>query len=555
MRFRGQCDYKMVALMNGKNGSVPLNGKMNGMHNKTNGFSKNGSVHKSHTTIDEGWKKDYWESFEETPLLAAIFTYICYGLVVLIGHIRDFMNNMGLLKVNTSLEPRIPGFVPLFSTWESFYTRHVFRRVSDVLCKPVGGVPAARMDLVYRETHDYGWTYELNKDRIDTVLNMGSYNYLGFSENKGPCKDNAARVTKDYGISTFGSRQELGILDIHKQLDDLVAEFLGVEAAITVPMGFATNSMNMPCLVSKGCLILSDELNHASLVLGSRLTGATIKTFKHNNMQSLEKRLRDAVIHGKPRTHRPWKKILIVVEGVYSMEGSIVKLPEIIRLKKLYKAYLYLDEAHSIGAMGPRGRGVVDYFGLDPKEIDIMMGTFTKSFGSAGGYIGGSKRLINHLRVNSHVSVYAPTMPPPIAQQVITSMTIIMGKDGTNEGKKRIQQLKWNCRYFRRNLHERGYIIYGNKDSPVVPLLLFMPTKLAAFSRECVRRGLGVVVVGFPATPITKTRARFCLSAAHTKADIDEALKIIEEVGDLIRLRYSKMPVPSFSEKDIELVE
>ncbi|KAL4238049.1 Serine palmitoyltransferase 2 [Mactra antiquata] len=527
---------------------------MNGLIHKTNGVHKNGKSHKTMYTEETDWRKDYWESFEETPLLAAVFTYICYGLVVLIGHIRDFLNDLGLLKVNACLEPRIPGFVPLFSTWESFYTRHVFRRVSDVLSIPVCGVPAARVEIMKRVTHNYGWSYELHKDERSTMLNFGSYNYLGFSQNKGPCYDAAKSVTHKYGITPCASRQEMGLLDIHAELDSLVAEFLGVEAAFTVPMGFATNSMNMPCLVSKGCLILSDELNHASLVLGSRLTGATIKTFKHNNMQSLEKRLKDAVINGQPRTHRPWKKILIVVEGVYSMEGSIICLPEIIRLKKKYKAYVYLDEAHSVGAMGPHGRGVVDYFGLDPKDIDVMMGTFTKSFGAAGGYIGGTKKLINHLKLTSHCSVYSPTMPPPVVQQVLSSMKIILGKDGTNDGQRRIKQLAWNCRYFRRNLHERGYIIYGNKDSPVVPLLLFMPTKLAAFSRECRKRDLATVVVGFPATPITKTRARFCLSAAHTKEDIDEALKIIEEVGDLIRLRYSRLPVPDFNENDIELI-
>ena len=131
-------------------------------------------------------------------------------------------------------------------------------------------------------------------------------------------------------------------------------------------------------------------------------------------------------IQGHPRTRRPWKKVLIVVEGVYSMEGSIVKLPEIVAIKKKYNAFLYLDEAHSVGAMGPHGRGVVDYFGLNPKDIDIMMGTFTKSFGSAGGYIAGSEALIAHLRCQSHASVYASSVSPPVAMQVIASMEAIM---------------------------------------------------------------------------------------------------------------------------------
>ncbi|XP_013382088.1 serine palmitoyltransferase 2-like [Lingula anatina] len=316
-------------------------------------------------------------------------------------------------------------------------------------------------------------------------------------------------------------------------------------------MGFATNSMNIPTLMGKGTLILSDELNHASLVLGSRLAGCQIQVFKHNDMDSLETKLRDAVVNGQPRTHRPWKKILIVVEGVYSMEGSIVKLPEVIRLKKKYKAYLYLDEAHSIGAIGPTGRGIVEYFGCDPKDVDIMMGTFTKSFGAAGGYIAGTKRLIDYLRIHSHSAIYATSMSAPVTQQVITSMKIIMGEDGTDEGQKRIKQLAWNTRYFRQKLQDKGLIVYGNKDSPVVPMLLFLPAKIAGFGRETLKRGLGTVVVGFPATPIIESRARFCLSAAHTKEMLDKSLSIIDEVADLIRLKYSRMPPPKFSMDDL----
>jgi len=315
-------------------------------------------------------------------------------------------------------------------------------------------------------------------------------------------------------------------------------------------MGFATNSTNIPTLVGKGCLILSDELNHASLVLGSRLSGAVIRTYKHNDMKDLEKHLKDAVVYGQPHSHRPWRKILIIVEGVYSMEGSIVKLPEVVALKKKYKAYLYLDEAHSVGALGPKGRGVTDYWGVNPRDIDIMMGTFTKSFGSTGGYIGGSKKLIEYIKLRSHSACYATSMAPPVAQQIISSMRVIMGLDGTSEGERRVGQLAWNCRYFRRRLHAMGFIIYGNMDSPVVPLLLFCPGKIAAFSRECLKRGLATVVVGFPATPIIESRARFCLSGAHSREMIDHALSIIDEVGDVLSLKYSRIRQVPFSEND-----
>ncbi|KAK7476261.1 hypothetical protein BaRGS_00032537, partial [Batillaria attramentaria] len=448
------------------------NGHTNGYKNGVNGRTNGKSDHKGN------WQEDFYESFEETPLFIAILTYIGYAMMVIVGHIRDFLRYYGIEKDKSCTEPKMEGYVPLFQSWESFYTRNVYRRIRDCWNIPIASCAGSHIDVIERVTEDHGWNFDMTGRKLH-VMNFGSYNYLGFAENKTLCAKTVQEVTEKYGVGVCASRQELGYLDVHRQLDELVAEFLGVEAAITVPMGFATNSMNMPALVSKGCLILSDELNHASLILGSRLTGATIRVYKHNDMKDLERRLREAVCEGQPRTHRPWKKILIVVEGVYSMEGSIVRLPEILRLKKKYKAYVYLDEAHSIGAMGPHGRGVVDYFGLDPRDVDILMGTFTKSFGSCGGYIGGTKRLINHLKVHSHSAIYSCAMAAPVTQQVISTMSIIMGRDGSGEGRRRVQQLKWNTRYFRKRLHEKGFIIYGNKDSPVVPLLIYMPSKIA----------------------------------------------------------------------------
>ena len=188
----------------------------------------------------------------------------------------------------------------------------------------------------------------------------------------------------------------------------------------------ATNTLNLPQLMGKDCLVLSDQLNHASIILGLRLSGASVVVFKHNNMESLENSLKSSIIKGNSITKRPWKKIFIVVEGIYSMEGSVVHLPEIIKIKKKYGAFLYLDEAHSVGAMGQKGRGIVDYFGLNPKDIDIMMGTFTKSFGSCGGYIAGSIDLISYLRIHSQGFVYPTSMSPAVAQQIITAMNSIM---------------------------------------------------------------------------------------------------------------------------------
>ncbi|XP_036398170.1 serine palmitoyltransferase 2 [Megalops cyprinoides] len=487
------------------------------------------------------YSRPFNESFEETPMLVAVLTYMGYGILTIFGYLRDFLRDWKIEKCHIAREREEQrDFVPLYQDFENFYTRNLYMRIRDSWNRPICSVPGAKVDLVERVSRDYNWTFDYTGKVVKDVINMGSYNYLGFAENTGVCADAAAEVTTKYGVGVGSTRQEMGNLDRHEELEKLVAKFLGVESAMAFGMGFATNSMNIPALTGKGCLILSDELNHASLVLGARLSGSTIRVFKHNNMQSLEKLLRDAIVHGQPRTHRPWKKILILVEGIYSMEGSIVRLPEVIALKKKYKAYLYLDEAHSIGALGPNGRGVVDYFGLDSRDVDIMMGTFTKSFGAAGGYIGGKKELIDYLRTHSHSAVYATSMSPPVVEQIITSMKCIMGEDGTTIGRDRVQQLAENTTYFRRKLQEMGFIIYGNDDSPVVPMMLYMPAKIGAFGREMLKRNIGVVVVGFPATPIIESRARFCISAAHTKEMLDMALSVISEVGDLLQLKYSR---------------
>lgn len=493
-----------------------------------------------------------FELFEETPLYIAVFTYIGYGILFVFGSFRDLLRRWHLEKIPMASEDLKEGWVPLYQSFENFFNRNMYRPIRDCFHRPVCSNPGAEIDIMERISNDHGWTFKLT-GKILRVMNMGSYNYLGFADNFGPCIDASEEATKTYGLGVCSTRHELGNLDIHVKLETLVAKFLGVESAMTFGMGFATNSMNLPIFLGKGCLILSDELNHASLVLGARLSGAMIRVFKHNDMADLENKLRDALLYGQPRTRRPWKKIMIVVEGVYSMEGSIVRLQDVIRLKKKYKAYLYVDEAHSIGALGARGRGVVDYWDCDPNDIDLMMGTFTKSFASAGGYIGGKKKLIDYMRIHSHSACYGSSMPAVVAQQIFSSMTIIMGLDGTNEGERRVAQLAWNCRYFRRRLHELGFIIYGNMDSPVVPLLLYSPGKVAAFCRKCLSRGLATVGVGFPATPIIEARARFCLSAAHTKEMLDQALETINHIGDELLVKYSRLPVPDFSENDEDL--
>uniref|UniRef100_A0A3B3XP43 Aminotransferase class I/classII large domain-containing protein n=1 Tax=Poecilia mexicana TaxID=48701 RepID=A0A3B3XP43_9TELE len=258
------------------------------------------------------------DTFEQPPMYVAVMTYLGYGIVTLFGYLRDVLRAVGLEKCHVAQErEEQKDFTPLYQDFENFYTRNLYMRVRDNWNRPICSLPGPIFDLMERVSDDYNWTFRFTGRTIHNVINMGSYNYLGFAENNEDFLKTVAEKVRQYGAGVCSTRQEIGNLKIHEELEQLVADFIGVESSMIFGMGFTTNSMNIPALVGKGCLIVSDELNHTSLILGARLSGATIRVFKHNNMHSLEKLLREAVCSGQPRTHRPWKKILIMVEGIY----------------------------------------------------------------------------------------------------------------------------------------------------------------------------------------------------------------------------------------------
>jgi serine palmitoyltransferase len=378
-------------------------------------------------------------------------------------------------------------------------------RINDCFRRPVTGVPGRLITLLNRVSHDHNATFTLTGSTTQ-CLNMSSYNYLGFAQSIGPCADAVKETICKQGLNMYASRTEGGTSELHVHVEELIARFIGKESAMIFSMGFGMNATIFPSLVSKGCLIISDELNHASIRFGSRLSGAVIKMFKHNDMADLERLLHMEIAQGQPRTHRPWKKILVVVEGLYSMEGTMCNLPALVELKKRYKFYLFVDEAHSIGALGPTGRGVCDYFGVAPERVDILMGTLTKSFGATGGYVAGPKEWIGKLRLHNAGSVYEESMSPVVLQQIWTSLRCIMGDEGGTEGEERLQRLAFNSRYLRLGLKRLGFIVYGHDDSPIVPLLLYNPGKMPAFSHEMLKRKIAVVIVGYPATPLVQSR-------------------------------------------------
>lgn len=475
---------------------------------------------------------------DEPPYYYVLTTYISYLLLLALGHIRDFFGKRFSKKPTYKTIRANDGYAPLNDDFDNFYTRRLKMRIDDCFARTSTGVPGRYINLLNRVSYDFNETYKYIGGTTET-LNMSSYNYLGFAQSEGPCANAVEECVKRYGLSFCSPRADSGTSDLVCEVEKEVASFVGKPDAMVFSMGFVTNASSFPALVSKGCLILSDELNHASIRLGARLSGAVIRSFKHNDMVDLERRLREAIAQGQPRTHRPWKKILVAIEGLYSMEGTMCDLPGVLALKDRYKFALYVDEAHSIGALGARGRGVCDYFGIDPSRVDILMGTLTKSFGANGGYVAADKHIIDKLRSSNAATMLGESPTPAVLMQIMASLKIISGELVPGQGEERLQRIAFNSRYLRLGLKRLGLIVYGHDDSPIIPVALYNPAKISAFSHEMLKRNISVVVVGYPATPLISSRARFCVSAAHNKDDMDRLLAACDEVGDILQLKFS----------------
>mmetsp|Transcript_43792 Transcript_43792/g.98998 ORF Transcript_43792/g.98998 Transcript_43792/m.98998 type:complete len:516 (+) Transcript_43792:131-1678(+) len=471
---------------------------------------------------------------------AAFTTYLGYAVLILLGRVRDLVGRFfGDLAAPT---PPPSGMAPLIFASENFYTRRLYYRVQEAFNRPIQGPPGATINVVRRERKGASDCLMHVKEprEVTPCLNLGSYNYLGFADDwKNTCGPDVLGALEAWPVGVCAGRLDGGSTLLHKELERLVADFLGKEDAIVYNMGFATNSNTIPALVGKGDLIISDALNHTSIVNGARSSEALIRIFKHNDAADLEQVLRDSISMGQPRTRRPWNKIVVAVEGIYSMEGEVCNLAAIVQVCKKYRVYLYLDEAHSIGALGPSGRGVTEHCGVATSDVDVMMGTFTKSFGGMGGYIAADKAVIDHLRVACAGSVHHTAMSPVVCQQVLTAFKIIMGVQGGELGEAKLSALKDNANYFRSECIKMGLHVYGDYDSPIIPVLLYNPTKILEFSRECFTQNLAVVVVGFPATPVVLSRCRFCISAGHTRAQLEDALVKIKKVATDLKLRYA----------------
>jgi len=429
--------------------------------------------------------------------------------------VRDwFLHLIGMSKIRP----------PLFGeSREDFYIRKVYGSSLDCFHRPIKGPAASTIKVCLRKEKFVGNTRQLviNPGKYQEAINFGSYNYLGFGGYHDTVTPIIIETLKKSGSCLNGFSKEIGVSDEQIKLEKMLADFLHKEDCIVSPMGFTTNSTLIPLLVSKGDLVLSDSLNHSSLIIGMKSSTEEIKIFKHNDMNDLKSKLDEVKKKGLKNGKQP-NKVLVIVEGLYSMEGEFCKLKEIIALKKIYGFYLYVDEAHSIGCLGPTGRGIVEQLGCSFDDVDILMGTFSKSFASAGGYIASDKKTIQFLKNNSYSYVYGNPMSPVAAQQIISCMEIIQSP----EGKRKISQLRKNSIALRTKFIDAGCHVLGDLESPVIPVMIYHPAKIKDISRICLKNGVAIVVVGYPACPIDACRIRFCVSAGHTAEDIEKGFQV-----------------------------
>ena len=339
------------------------------------------------------------------------------------------------------------------------------------------------------------------------VLMFGSNAYLGLTYDKR-IVDAAVEATLKYGTGCAGSRLLNGTLDIHVELEKELAEFVGKDEALCFSTGFTVNEGVIPQLVGRADYIICDDRDHASIVDGRRLSFATQLRYKHNDMEDLEKQLQKC---------EPEAVKLIIVDGVFSMEGDLAPLPEIVRLKKKYNASIYVDEAHGLGVFGKNGRGVCDHFGVTD-DVDIIMGTFSKSLASIGGFVAGDKEVINYLRHNSRSYIFQASSTPAATASARTALQILKDEP------ERIEALWEITNYALEKFRNAGFEI-GETESPIIPLYVRDVEKTFIVTKLAFDEGIFINPVIPPACAPQDTLVRVALMATHTKEQVDFAVE------------------------------
>ncbi len=347
------------------------------------------------------------------------------------------------------------------------------------------------------------------------MINLASNNYLGFA-NREELKKACIEATETYGVGAGAVRTINGSLKIHQQLEEKIAEFKGTEAAIAFQSGFNCNMGAISAVMTKEDAILSDELNHASIIDGCRLSGAKIIRIKHQDMKDLEKKAKEAIESKK------YKKILYITDGVFSMDGDIARLPEIIPIVEKYGLITYVDDAHGSGVTG-KGAGTVKHFGLSDK-IDMQMGTLSKAIGVVGGYVAGSKTLIDWLKARSRPFLFSTSLTPGAAAAALASITLMQ------EHPELVEKVWENANYFKEELKKVGYNI-GMSETPITPVILGDEKVTQTFSKKLIEHGIYAKPIVYPTVPLGTGRIRNMPTAEHTREMLDEAVAVYQKIG------------------------
>ena len=346
------------------------------------------------------------------------------------------------------------------------------------------------------------------------LLNFATYNYLGMCGD--PAVSLAAKEAIDlYGTSVSASRLLSGEKPLHGELEKEIADFIGAEDSIVYVGGHATNVSTISHLFGQNDLILHDALSHNSIFHGSLLSGATVIAFPHNDWESLDRILSD-------RRYR-YQRVLIAIEGVYSTDGDIPDLPKFIEVSKDHKAFLMVDEAHSMGILGTTGRGIAEHFGIDPADVDLWMGTLSKSFASCGGYIAGCKALIEYLKYAAPGFVYSVGISPPDAASALAALRVLKAEP------ERVARLRERSELFLQLAGDRHLNTGPSKDSPVVPIIVGESMKSVQLSHNLFQRGINVPFMFYPSVPQNAARLRFFITCNHTEEQINLAVETVAE--------------------------
>ena len=342
---------------------------------------------------------------------------------------------------------------------------------------------------------------------------FASYSYLGLIGH--PRINAAAKAAVDrYGTGTHGVRTLAGTLKLHTELEETIAEFKHAEAAITYTSGYATNLAVISTLMGRGDYVLSDKLNHASIVKGCLMSGAEFRRFRHNEMDDLEHRLQQ-VPNGVAK--------LVVADAIFSMDGDVIDFPRMVELCRKYNAWLMMDEAHSVGVLGKTGRGIEEHFGLWD-SIDIKMGTLSKTIPSVGGYVAGKKELVQYLRHASRAYIFSAALPPAQAAAANEAFKVILDEPW------RIEKVNANADQFIQGLKKRGFDTLLTTTA-IVPVLCGSDERAFAITRECQHHDLFVLPVVSPAVPEGLARLRATVTAAHEPQEIEYAMDVMEKAG------------------------